>query len=372
MPAARLGPKALLTLCHEVDDLAGRIREFSAFGQRHLDTRRRRAVRKLRAALQGPEHDPFRAGLRRLKSEHGLRQTEILILLLLFDRRVRKAADATSGRDLLETLTRTGGTILETARYLHPDAPLVRAGLVATDAAEAEEVLDAEFRISDRAFSALYRAFHGLSSETRETETTSPYGAPFEHLMDLRLLCDVAKRRAGKLFPLSTWAEWTAREERESDEIAASYLKKREAIAQRERATPESVRLPVIRLRTEFGLSEEEEVIVLTLLFHELYSSRATFELTELVRLVSASDSEVVARRALVAPEGRLRSCGILGVEEEPVGKDALASAWLAPWVTERLLGSLDPKGAIRSDEKTSFRQYLEGLRGSDDFYDRL
>ena len=130
MPAARPGPKALLSLCHEVDDLSGKIREFSAFGLRHLHLRRRKAVRKLREALHGPDRDRFRTGLRKLRSEHGLRETEILILLLLFDRRVRKAAHATSGRDLLEALTRTGGRILETARFLHPESSLVRGGLV--------------------------------------------------------------------------------------------------------------------------------------------------------------------------------------------------------------------------------------------------
>jgi hypothetical protein len=372
MPAARPGPKALLSLCREVDDLSGKIRDFSPLGLRHLDVRRRRAIRKLRSALQGSKRDPFRDGLRKLRLEHGLRETEILILLLLFDRRVRRADHATSGRAVLEAITRSGGHVLETARFLHLDAPLVRGGLVTTDAAQAEDVLDGDVRISDGAFRRLYRAFHGLREDAAEGESALPYSSAVDHLLDLRQLCDLARRRAGRLFPLSSWAEWTAGEERDAEELAARHAALRERITRRERATPEGIRLPVVHLRAQFGLSEEEEEIVVTLLLHELFASRTTIELTELARLVAVSDEDVVARRALVAPEGRLRSFGLLEVEEEPVGKDTFATAWLPQSVTERLLGNLDPKGAIGSDERASFRQYLEGLRGSDDFYKRL
>src|SRR6185436_12603665 len=98
MPAARVGPKALLSLCHEVDELSEKIREFSVFGLHHLDARRRRAVGRIRTALHGPQKDAFRTRLRRLKAAHRLRETELLILLLLFNRRVRRANPVSTGR----------------------------------------------------------------------------------------------------------------------------------------------------------------------------------------------------------------------------------------------------------------------------------
>jgi hypothetical protein len=372
MSVARVGPKALLSLCHEVDELSEKIREFSAFGLRHLDLRRRRAIQRIRAALHGPQKDGFRTRLRALKHEHRLNETEVLVLLLLFNRRVRKASPASPGRDLLEALARHGGDIVENAKYLHPDAPLLRSGLVTGDAASAEDALDGEFRIADRTFGVLYRAYHGLDAEPRDADPAAPYASAVDHFLDLRSLCDVAKRRAGKLFPMSAWSECAADDDRDVDELSARYERLRAIISARERASPESVRLPIVLLRAGFGLDEDEELILLTLLQHEVFAARAMFELVECIRLVSASEEDALKKRTIVAPEGRLRQAGLIAVEEEPAGKDLFAAAWLPAWVSDRLIGNLDPKGAIGSEERTSFRRYLEGLRSSDDFYRRL
>lgn len=128
----------------------------------------------------------------------------------------------------------------------------------------------------------------------------------------------------------------------------------------------------------EFGslpvqhLDEKRRRAIRRLLDSELFAAQAPLDLGELVRLVSSSKADLLARRTLVQPEGRLRQAGLICVEEDPAGKDAFASAWLPPGLTERLLGNLDPKGAIGTAEKESFREYLERPRGSDDFFRRL
>jgi hypothetical protein len=127
-----------------------------------------------------------------------------------------------------------------------------------------------------------------------------------------------------------------------------------------------------VLLRNEFGLNEDEEIIVLTLLQHELFASRTTFELVELPRLVATSEEDALRKRALVSPDGRLRQSGLIATEEEPVGKDVFGAAWLPAWVPERLIGNLDPKGVIGSEERATFLKYLDGLRNSEDFYRRL
>jgi hypothetical protein len=372
MPAARVGPKTILSLCHEVDDLAEKIRELGFLGMSNLDARRRRAIRRIRNALHGPHKDAFRGRLRALQDAHGLSGTEVLLLLLLFNRRVRRRDPSSSGRDLLEAATPQGADVIQAAKLLHPDAALLRAGLVTGGGGAAEEVFDAEFRIGDRAYTALYRAFHGLEADLQDPDPTAPYPNGMEHFLDLRLLSDLAKRRAAKLFPMSSWGEWGGDEDRDPDELSERCAKLREIITAREKATPESVRLPIVVLRNEHGLGEDEELIVVTLLQHELFAARTTIELVELVRLVAASEAEAVRKRVIVAPESKLRQSGLIASEEEPLGKDLFASAWLPPGIAERLLGALDPKGAIGSEERTSFRRYLEGLRSSDDFYRRL
>jgi len=361
-----------LSLCHEVDDLAERIREFSSFPLRDLHERKRRALVQIRKLLKARRDDRFSLHLRELGSQHGLEDQELLILLMLFNRRVRRREPAIAGRDLLETLARTGGDVIEAARFLHPESALVEAGLVSSAALRPEDALDSDVRISDRAYASLYRTFHDLGSDEGIPEAAEPYGSAAEHLLDLRRVCDAAKRRAGKLFPQSAWAEAPGDDDHDPAEITAKIGKLRAAVLSRERATPESVRLPLVKLRAEFGLSEDDELIILTLLQHELFSAQTTIELVELARLIAPSEQDVFARRSIVAPEGRLRQSGLICVEDDPAGKDAFGAAWLPGWLTERLLGNLDPKGAIRSEEKSSFRQYLERLRDSDDFYRRL
>jgi hypothetical protein len=375
MPAhgARLGSKALLSLCHEVDQLAERLRASTPRGPRHLESRRRQAVRRLRAAIHRPSRDAFRVTLRALMGEHALTETDVVILLVLFNRRIRKSNPSVSGRELLDTICRGSSEVLEAAPFLHPGQRLLRAGLVAGNALVAEDVFDAQFRIGEGIYRALYRAFHGLADDgCRDHELAVPYANGLEHLLDYRLLCETAKRRASRLFSQSYWAEATSDEERSPDDLDSTFQRLAEIIAAREHATPESVTLPIVQIRAEYGLSAEEELIVVTLLLQELFASRAMIELGELIRLVADSEAAVLLRRPLISAEGRLRQQGLICVEEEPDGKDMFASAWLPASLSDRLLGGLDPRGSIGSEERTRFHDYLERLRGSEDFYRRL
>lgn len=372
MSATRIGPKALLSLCHEVDELSEKLREFSAFGLQHLDVRRKRVIRQIRGALHGQKKDRFQTRLRTLRSEHSLSETEVLVLLLLFNRRVRKAQPTCSGRDLIETVSKDGGDLLEAAPMLHPDGALLTSGLVTTDAAGAEDALDGGFRITDRAYRMLYRAYQDLPESAANMGEPGGYANAAEHIVDLCVLCDLTKQRAARLFPLSAWTDCVVNDGRDIEEIATRIAQIREFIRARELATPESVRLPIVEVRHAFALTDAEEMILLTLLQHELFAARTSFELAELARLAATSETDVVACRAILGTDATLRRTGLLAVEEEPAGKDLFGGAWLPHSVSEKLLGNLDKKGAIDAEETSTFRRYLEGLADSDDFYRRL
>ena len=119
-------------------------------------------------------------------------------------------------------------------------------------------------------------------------------------------------------------------------------------------------------------LDADEEVIVATLLFQELFASSPVIEAAELVRLVSGAEAEVFAKRHLLAPQARLRDSGIVIAEPEYEEKAMLAGLFLSEWSTERLLNQVDMAAGIRQEERNRFHDFLEGLDNSEDFYRNL
>ncbi len=369
----RGGSKVLLSLCHQVDVLSERIRASVPKGPRLLESRRRNAVHRLRAALHRPGRDRFRNALRLVRREHGLDETSMLVVLLLFNRRIRRTNPAMSGRELLESVSRSGSAMIESSNVLHPDAALLRTGLISGSAATPEDVFDAEYRISVPAFRSLYRAYHGVpAAGGAETDLAVPYRNVLEHLSDMRLRVEMARRRAARLFPQSYWAEVHSDEERPADELHDLVRRVESAIAQREECTANQPALPLVRLRTEFKLTPDEELILSALLVQELFTARQTLELGELLRLVATSETEVITKRHVIAADSTLRRDGLITVESESDGKDLMATAWLAPATTERLLGDARLQGTIGEDERRKFHDFLEKLRGSDDFFQQL
>lgn len=370
----RFGPKALLDLVQEIDELTSRVRAAAdkPAERRRAAARRSKSLRRLRGALSRGS-DPFRAALGGLAAASRVPQSDLVIVVALFNRRLRRSDPSTQGRELLEMVS-SRGDLAGRAKSLHPDAPLVRAGFVETDAFAPEHVFDAGFRLNDDVFKLLYRAYHGLLFDPSafDAPRPAPFTAGSEHLLACRGLVELAKRRAARLFPQSGWSEACTDEERAPEELDRLFNVQSELLKAREDVTPESVRLPIVALRREFGLTGDEELIIVALLLQELYSNRSALELGELLRLVARDDADLLRRRGVVGPAGKLREAGLVVVEGESEGKDLLASAWLPPWLVERLLGSGAPPRAIGAEERKQFHRYLQTLQGSDDFYRRL
>ena len=371
----RFGPKALLDLMQEIDELSGRIRavEDDSVRRRRMIAKRAKSLRSLRAAL-GRGSDPFRAALIGLAAASQVPQSDLIFVVAMFNRRLRSSDPSVQGRSLLEIVVAPKGDVAGKAKSIHPDSALVRARFLETDAYAPEHVFDAGFRLNDDVFKLLYRAYHGLLFDPSAVEPPRP--APFtsgsDHLLAYRALVELAKRRAARLFPQSGWAEAFPEESRGPEELQRLFDLQSSLVRAREDVTPESVRLPLVALRREFGLSPDEELITCALLLQELYSNRSALELGELLRLVARDEADLLVRRAVVGPAGKLREAGLVVSEGEAEGKDLAASVWLPPWLADRLLGAGVPSRAINAEERTRFREYLEKLQSSDDFYRRL
>lgn len=375
MPSrGRFGAQALLGLVGKIEELTVRLRGAKRPSERRrLAARRAGLLARLKSALRRGS-DPFRAAIHGLAGATRLGGDDLVLLLALFGRRLRSPQPTAPGRELVELLC-AARDVARRARVLHPEAPLVRAGIVSTDAYQPEHVLDAGFRLNDDVYRLLDRASHGLLFDPTPSQAgarPTPFASWSDHLLASRALVELSKRRAARLFPQSAWAESFPDEERAPDELQRLCDVQSELLRARENTTPESVRLPLLAVRREFGLSPEDELIVVALLLQELYSSRATLELGELLRLIARDEADLLGRRGVVGPQGRLREAGLLVVEGEAEGKDLAASAWLPPWLTERLLGAGSAPRAIGADERSKFHDYLQTLHGSEDFYRRL
>lgn len=93
----------------------------------------------------------------RFATKYGLDETElkILLILLLEDITVNGQKTYSRGRDILGILMEDRIDVLAARRYLYPSGALVRSGLMTSSAAAESTVLDAYFKISERAIQEL-------------------------------------------------------------------------------------------------------------------------------------------------------------------------------------------------------------------------
>ncbi len=371
-PGARGAARHLLLLCEQADQLAQRVRRSTrATARGRLEGRRKAAVKALQKALRTRSKDRLHEALAVMAKGHTLEGRDVLALLFLFNRRVRSQDAIATGREIVEACALDEDEALAASVTLHPDHPLVAKGLVETGAACAEEALDSPFRLAESCFTTLYRAYHGLPEITEPTNAPA-YRSGREHLADWRILVEIARRRALRLFPRSGWADGLTPDDIGLPDLQDGFLRVVAAIRAREDATQKEVPLPIRDLSKEFGLDHRETLVLVTLLVQELYTSRVTVDLLDLVRLIADEEDDVPHWRRALSADGRLRSLGLINTETEFEDRDLFGTAWLPESVAERFLAGQDGTGPISPDEKTRFKDWLASMNGSRDFFDRM
>jgi hypothetical protein len=126
-----------------------------------------------------------------------------------------------------------------------------------------------------------------------------------------------------------------------------------------------------MRFMLEHMLGEAEMVIIVHLLFKELYEGNAYADAAELMRLVSADEAQLIESRRFMAATGTLRRREIIEVEPMLEGRELTGEVHLADWVVNSLFGPPGnvPERAIAADERLAWHQYLHRLGESERFY---
>lgn len=367
----RAALKRILDLCQRVVQASESLSGGAPPAQRRrLRDQRREYVKTLLGACADPESTAIPALFRDAARQAALDERELVLLLFLVEHRISSTDPELEGRELLQLLSESSFDLLEHGAVLHADGRLVNSGLVRAYLPHPESALEGMFRVSERFFRRFLRHFHGHAGSSSERVELPHYTAVIDHYLDLRHLVTVYQHRAAGLFPESLWTDVHPETDGRPQDLSETILQARHAIRSRERDS--EVTLPFVAFREEFGLDADEEIIVLVLLFRELFSSAAVVESAELVRLVSDGEEEVFKKRALLTPRARLIESGLVVPESEYEEKPLLTGVFLAEWVVDRLLHGVDLAAGIRQDERNRFHDFLEGLDSSDDFYRNL
>jgi hypothetical protein len=109
-------------------------------------------------------------------------------------------------------------------------------------------------------------------------------------------------------------------------------------------------------------------MIVVHLLFQELYEGNAHADAVELLRLVSTDEADLIRNRRLLLPHGRLRRAELLHIEPVLEGREMTGEAYLQDWVVNQLFGANDDR-AIVPDEKLDWHLYLQRLDDTGTFF---
>ena len=365
--------KRIFDLCQRLDQTADALAMGVSQGQgKRLRARRMELVRTLLAtAAGGSDTQALPAMLREVARHAGLSDRELVLFMFLLERRVSCSEPEFEGRELLQLLSESSFDLLKHSDLLHQDGRLVSSGLVRARLPHPEAPLEGEFRISERFFRRFLRHFHGHGAGADKHPKVTAYAAVVDHYLELRHLVTLLQSRAAALFPQSYWLDVHPDVEDSPQNLSETILQARHIVRHREKQTLDFV-LPLVAFREEIEIDTDEEIILLALLFQELFASSPVLEAAELVRLVSASEEDVFTKRSLLAPGSRLIESGLVALEGEVDDKTLLSGVFLAEWVAERLLQKVDVAASIRQDERNRFHDFLEGLEGSEDFYRNL
>lgn len=361
----------LLDLCDDLQRITSRMRdpELGREQRTKLRAQSRRKVARLTRDLRAYR---FRGPLAEIMRQYRLTPQHFLVLAHLLHRHLRAEEPAVQGRVLLSSVFETSFAVLTGLDLLRNESPLRASGLVRIDDDEeaADDLLETRFRISEDAVGAFRDEVVGFVPEDLRRSTSDRYHSNREVLIDLRILHNLYKERSERVFHSDRW-----------DRLHNTALSPGRGLSRRIQAMWRRVRrklevappvgFPAVAFMLDNMLGEEEMVIVVHLLFKELYEGNAYADAAELVRLVSADEGQLIDGRRFVAPTSTLVRREVIEIEPMLEGRELTGEVHLADWVVNSMFGppANTPERRIAADEKLEWHMYLKDLRESDRFF---
>ncbi|MEQ1632647.1 MAG: hypothetical protein ABL997_09765 [Planctomycetota bacterium] len=359
----------MLDLCDELQRIRSRIADPTT-GREERERLRRQTERQQLSLTRQLTAYRGRGPLANLLRKHRLDATEFEVLAVLLQRAVRAEEPEIEGRLILGSIFDSSFGVLSGLHLLAEDARLRTSGLVrvATDQPLGTDVLETRFRLSDLALSAMREEVAGRRQPRNRSKDVDGYRTQRELLLDLRMLHNHYRRRGELLFEPERWRSLHP----QNDSLPSLQKRIDELWAEvrtRILRSEVSAAFPLLTMLREHKLGDAETMVVVHLLFQEIYTGDPHSDVADLMRLVSIDDSSLLRARSLFHKDAPLLKAQIVVLEPFVENRELTAEARLDDWVVTRLLDDGGVGKSIRSDERMRWHQYLSELDGSDGFF---
>ncbi len=376
MKSSRRGTalRKLLTLCDDLRTMHGRMADPEL---RHdMRTKLGRQVRaktdQLATKLAAYR---FKGPLAQAIREFKLQRVHFQVLATLLQCHLRSDTASMEGRNVLAAVTYDSFEMLSSMDLLREDSPLRASGLVLMEDDEeaVDDILEARFRISEDALFAFRDEVEGLVVEDQGKVKRAGYANNRDYLLDLRILHNLFKHRSERIFQQDRWD----RVHSGSGQHSGSSLSRRieaywRKIARRLQDSPEASSFSALRFFREQNLNDSEAIIVVHLLFKELYEGNAYADAVDLLRLVSSSEDDLIRNRQLIGEGSKLMRLEILQIESMLEGRELTGEVYLSNWVVNYLFGASPGDKDINRDEQLDWHFYLKNLEDTRSFFKDL
>lgn len=367
MSARTANLERMLDLCDELGSIKRKIQD-PGLKPQTLTRLRRQSKQKLEHLAQDLRQSKFKGPLGPIQKD--LAAEHFLALAILLRLHLRSESPYIDGRELLSNIFETSFELLQGMELLQADGTLRSLGLMEQEieeeegeGLEGEDLLEARFRLCPKILDAFLEEL-GISSRSRR-RVRRPYKHQSELLLDLKMLHNLHQARAGRLFSVDKWSRLRGDEsDRGTKAITRRIHRFEEDIEKRLAGIEKPQRFPFLRFVQEMGLGKDELLIVCHLLFLELHEGNPFEDTVVLLQLISASEEDILEKRALFQEKALLRRKDILDVECMVESREMTSECRLSNWVLTRIFGG-DAK-PINADEKLEFHLFLERLDSSD------
>ena len=305
--------------------------------------------------------------LGRLADERHLSPQEVMVLLMLLNRRI-EGGSPLNGREVLTLLFPSAFGVLTSAAMLTPESPLRACGAITAVEPESDDPLETRYRLGDDLFRAIQRDASPRPDAERQVP---PYRNHFDHLAEIGRLTSLLFRRANAIFEVDPFGHHAFEEPETPETLDRRAAGLAERITARLAATENSAGFPFIELVRRLKLTADEQLVVVALLVQDCLYGNPGIEAVDLVRMISRDEAEVLRKRGLLEAGGRLRREGIIEASPAEGDLDLPEDLTLSDAVVAKLLGDRgrEGDGAIGTDLRLEFHEYLKGLDDSGRFF---
>jgi len=343
-----------------------------------LERLKRQSRKKINEINREFKEHVFTGPLSTFLKRYRLNKYQLIIILSLLRERLISSTPFQSGREILQQVFDDSYGIMQGMSFIDSSSLLVSAGIIIPELdsdEEEEDLLETKFRLSDRVFSMIYNTFAPSSDKKLKTpkgrDSTYPNNMAF--LMDQRKLSLLYQKRATKVFNYDYWDEIGLGVAESVEGINRQLDLMRVQIKSRLGRTDNVEKLYTRKFIEKYKLTEEETVILITLLFQEITEGNAYLNAVDLIRLTSESEEDLVRKRLFFSARKTLVKNHLVQLEEMVNNKDLTAEVCVPNWVIELMLtGAKEQDSAIDTDARLDFHNYLKNLESSEDFLDNL